>query len=328
MIRAVIAGLGSIGRRHLANLRAIEPDADITVLRRSTVEGVPPGADRVVTDAAAALGARPDCVLVTGPSVTHLEIAMAAARSGAHLFIEKPIAHDAAGVPALIAACAENKASLCIGYNFRFHKPLQLLRDAVAAGRIGALVSARAEVGQYLPDWRPGSDYRQSVSARADMGGGALLELSHEFDYLRWIVGDVVGVSARTAQLGGLEIDVEDVAEVLLDFESGAIGSVHLDMVQRTPARGCKLVGSEGTITWDGMTDAVRLYSASTHQWSDLRASGQADRNEMYIAELQNFLGCVRGTATPGVTGTDGLRALQVALAARRSSAERCAVAL
>lgn len=323
MIRAVIAGLGSIGRRHLANLRTLEPSADITILRRSGNAEVPPGANRVVSDPAAAWASLPNCVLVTGPSTTHVSDALAAASVGAHIFVEKPIANEADGVPELLDVCRARQTTLSVGYNFRFHHPLQILRDAVRGGRIGPVISVRAEVGQYLPDWRPGSDYRQSVSGRAALGGGALLELSHEFDYLRWIVGDVSAVGARVGALGGLEIDVEDVAEVLLEFENGALGSVHLDMVQRTPTRTCKVVGREGTITWDGLSDAVRLYSASTGAWTDLGPSTPVDRNEMYLAELRHFLDCVRGLATPVVDGEDGLRTLRVALAARRASGER-----
>jgi predicted dehydrogenase len=328
-LRAVIAGLGSIGRRHLANLRQLEPSADITVYRRpSTDRAVPPGATRVVHDAEAAWSGAPDCAFLTGPASIHLSHAHEAAAAGAHLFIEKPLANTADGIPSLLAECRAKGLTVLVAYNFRFYPPLQILRDAVQSGRIGRVVSVRAEVGQYLPDWRPGADYRQGVTAHAELGGGALLELSHELDYIRWIIGEVTAVGARVARLGNLEIDVEDVAEILLDFENGAIGSVHLDLLQRVPSRTCKIVGTDGTLTWDGLTNAVRLFSATSHAWTDLHPAVTIDRNEMYLAEMRHFLECVRGTALPLVTGDDGLRVVEIAEAARRASEERRMVTL
>lgn len=319
----VIAGFGSIGRRHLQNLRQLEPTADITIFRRPSDDvSIPVGANRVVHSDEQAWPSM-DAALITGPSSVHLAHARAAAASGAHLFIEKPLANTPDGLPELLADCRANGLALLVAYNFRFYQPLQLMRDAVQSGCIGRVVSARAEVGQYLPDWRPGADYRQSVTARAELGGGVLLELSHEIDYLRWLVGEVVAVGARTGRLAGLEIDVEDVAELLIEFDNGALGSVHLDMVQRTPSRACKLIGTDGTLTWDGMTNAVRLFSAATREWTDLHPAAPVDRNEMYLAELRHFLDCVRGTASSGISGDDGLRVVQIAAAARRSSETR-----
>jgi predicted dehydrogenase len=153
-----------------------------------------------------------------------------------------------------------------------------------------------------------------------------LLELSHEIDYVRWLIGEVREVSARVGHLSDLETDVEDLAEIILEFESGAIGSIHLDMVQRTPVRTCRLIGSEGTLLWDGIANHSSWYSSDSRSWTDLCHAGTLDRNEMYIAELRHFLECVRGLATPTVSGEDGRRVLQIALAARRSSIDRRAV--
>jgi predicted dehydrogenase len=150
---------------------------------------IPVGANRVVHSAEQAWLSM-DAALITEAISVHLAHARAAAASGAHLFIEKPLANTPDGLPELLADCRANGLALLVAYNFRFYQPLQLMRDAVQSGCIGRVVSARAEVGQYLPDWRPGADYRQSVTARAELGGGVLLELSHEIDYLRWLVGE------------------------------------------------------------------------------------------------------------------------------------------
>jgi predicted dehydrogenase len=277
----------------------------------------------VVFTAAEALASAPDIALLTGPAVTHVPTGRLLAEGGAALFIEKPLAATLDGVEDLLSLCQSRGIPLMVGYNFRFHPALIALRDAVAGGAIGKLLSIRAEVGQYLPEWRAGVDYRLSVSARAESGGGALLELSHELDYVRWIAGEVASVTAHAAKLSDLEMDVEDTAEILLEFTSGAMGSVHLDMLQRAPSRWCRAIGSEGTASWDGLTGEARLYSAAGRAWSQLFPPNQFDRNEMYLDELSAFLDAARGRSEPPVTGEDGRRVLALTLACKISALER-----
>jgi predicted dehydrogenase len=331
-MRIVVVGLGSIGRRHLSNLRALVPEAHLAVLRRSgTVAAASPeagGADAVFGRMEEALAFRPDAALITGPASSHVADALALAESGAHLFIEKPLSDKLERINDLIELCRRTGRALMVGYNFRFYRPLLALREALADGAIGRVVSLRAEVGQYLPSWRGGGDYRLSVSARRELGGGAVLELSHEIDYVRWLLGEPVSVSAQVARLSDLEIDVEDTAEILLRFASGAMASLHLDMVRRPAARSCRIVGTEGTIEWDWESHRVRLFAARADAWSDLHPATELDRNEMYVEELRHFLECVRGEHAPAVGGEDGRRVVEIALAAKLSSEEGRVVSL
>ncbi len=325
-MRTLIVGLGSIGMRHLANLKRIDPTGFVVAWRLHSQAQSPFAVDRTVYNLEDALDANPDVALITSPATQHVEIGLALARRGVHLFIEKPLSNTLDGVDELLSICREKNLVLMVGYNFRFYPPLQALREALRHGRIGRPLALRAEAGQYLPDWRPGRDYRQSVSARRDLGGGAVLELSHELDYVRWLMGEVTTVSAQIGHLSDLEIDVEDTAEIILQFESGAIGSVHLDMVQRPAIRTCRIVGTEGTLTWDGMTHHVRLFSAATQTWADVHPAREIPRDEMYMAELRHFLDCVTRQQTPVVAGEDGKRVLEIALAVKRASEEKRAI--
>ncbi|MBE3139991.1 MAG: Gfo/Idh/MocA family oxidoreductase, partial [Thermoplasmata archaeon] len=194
-MRILIYGLGSIGRRHLANLRLIEPNAHITVWDQESRlpdcrEYLSPE-DRFVSRLEDALAAQPEVALISSPSPLHVEAALELAKQGAHLFIEKPLSNNLDGVDELIDRCRKRLLVLLVGYNFRFYQPLQVVHQALQDGQIGRVLSTRAEVGQYLPDWRPAIDYSQSVSAKSELGGGALLELSHELDYVRWLVGEI-----------------------------------------------------------------------------------------------------------------------------------------
>lgn len=331
-MRALIVGLGNIGRCHLTNLRLIEPSAYITVWHQHSklhdATDITPMADEVVYRLEDALEAKPDMALITNPASLHIETGLALARRGIHLFIEKPLSNTLDGVDELLDLCRKRALVLMVGYNFRFHRPLQVIRQALVEGRIGRTILLRAEVGQFLPEWRPGKDYRQSVSSRRDLGGGAVLELSHELDYVRWLIGEVKTVSAQVAHFSDLDVDVEDTAEIILQFHNGAMGSVHLDMVQRPAIRTCRIVGTEGTLTWDGIRHRARLYPAATNRWSDLHLDKTTDRNEMYVAELRHFLDCVRGNDVPIVTGADGRRVLEIALAVKQSSRDKRVVEL
>src|SRR6185369_10238367 len=127
-----------------------------------------------------------------------------------------------------------------IGYTLRYHPGFLAFTEAFTSGKIGRALSLRAEVGQYLPDWRPGADYRQSVTAQRGLGGGALLELSHEIDLARALLGMPQSVQAYFDRLGDLDIDVEDTVELMMRHQTGkhshAVASIHLDLLQR-PAR-------------------------------------------------------------------------------------------
>jgi predicted dehydrogenase len=329
--RIVLVGLGSIGRRHLANLKILEPSADIMIFHQHTkpMSEVDSNVSfQAVYEIQAVVDSQPRLALICSPAPLHVETAIALAQANVHLFIEKPLSNSLARVDELLQVCHQRSSILMVGYNFRFYPPFQIMRQALVEDKIGRVLSIRAEAGQYLPDWRPGSDYRQGVSARSDLGGGVVLELSHELDYVRWLVGEVNSVNAQIGRLSSLEIDVDDTAEIILGFANGAIGSVHLDMTQRVPTRTCRIIGTEGTLIWDGTSHRVQLYSAKTKSWADLFPVHEVDRNEMYIAELQHFMSCVREGTQPRVNGEDGKRVLEIALAAKQSSREQRVVHL
>src|SRR4051812_30871019 len=167
-MRAVIVGLGSIGRRHLANLRHLLPDAEITVWRQHTApgHGAPVGANKVVYSREAALATEPQIAIIASPASLHTETAAALAGKGVHLLVEKPLADRLDGTEALLRECEEKRLVFMVAYHLRFSDSLREVRELIASGAIGRIMSIRAEVGQYLPEWRPESDYRRGVSAQ------------------------------------------------------------------------------------------------------------------------------------------------------------------
>jgi len=326
----LIVSLGSIGRRHLANLRLLCPDAQIGVLRTHTTDrttAVPAGADCQFFSLDEALVFAPTAAIVAGPASIHLELARALAAAGIALLIEKPIAHTTEGLAPLLEACARDDVPVLIGYNLRFLPSLVECKRLIDAGTIGGVRGVRAEVGQYLPDWRPGARYQNGVSAQQALGGGVLLELSHEIDYLYWMFGMPVRVSARGGRYGELEIDVEDMVELFLEYQEPArLVSIHLDFLQRSPVRTCKFIGDKGTLIWNGITDRIELFSVAEGAWQQIDGHAQPDRNRMYLDEMRHFLKCARKQVLPECDGAQGYDVLAIAEAAKASMAHRAAV--
>ena len=313
---ALVVGSGSIGRRHMRNLRqlgmsriaACDTDAErlAPMIQELKVESF--------SDYEKALGAvKPQAVLICTPPSLHVRQALAAARAGAHVFIEKPVSHSMEGMAELASAAEKHKVVVQVGYNMRFHAGIRELHRIMRENVIGRILWARAEVGQYLPDWRPWQDYRQSYTARRALGGGILLDGSHEIDYMLWMLGRPIDVRCLSGKVSKLEMDVEDCATVLLRFASGAQADIHLDCVQRTASRSCKLVGENGTAEWDAGTEKVRVRLAGEDHWRET----PAPENDTYLEEMKDFLLCIRESRRPLVGLEDGRNALAVVLAAK-----------
>ena len=221
---------------------------------------------------------------------------------------------------------------LLVGYNLRFLRALQRFRELIDAGRVGPILSVRAEVGQYLPSWRLQADYRTSVSAVAALGGGVLFELSHELDYLRWIFGDVTWVSAILLRQSALEIDVEDTVHMTLGFapregRTPLVATLNLDFVRHDTTRYCVAVGEKGSLRWDAIAGTVSLLEQGGSGWQTLVSEPQK-RDDSMLGEWDHFLQCISTRTQPLVTGADGLAIIQLIEAARRSSSNGAIVHL
>ena len=300
------------------------PNADIRVLRHQESASIPEYANGCFSDIDQAIAFTPHIAVIASPATFHLGAAQLLARAGVHLLVEKPLSASLDGIPQFLETCREQKTVLLIGYNLRFLPSLQRFRDLLNENVIGRVISVRCEIGQYLPSWRPDADYRQGVSARREHGGGALLELSHEIDYLRWIFGDIDMVKATLSRQSSLEINVEDMAHLILSFtptEAGSqlIGTLNMDFVRHDTTRLCTAIGENGSLRWNGLTGVVEQLDAGEEEWRE-RYQHQRQPDDSYLAEWQHFLSCVNEQSTPLISGEDGLKVLQIVEAARRAS--------
>lgn len=330
-MRILIAGLGSIGRRHLRNLRALgEHDLILYRTGRSTLPEEELAGLPVETDLAAALARRPDAVVVANPTALHLDVAIPAAEAGCHILLEKPVSDTLDGLDRLEEAARRSGSRILVGFQFRYHPTLGKAAELLREGALGRVLAVHAHWGEYLPNWHPWEDYRRSYAARADLGGGVIRTLTHPLDYLRWLLGEVEALWSFHGHLSPLELDVEDVAEIGLRFAGGAVGGVHLNYVQRPPVHRLEIVGTSGTLRWDN-ADGVLHWLRLSDPFGSISASPAPpavedfapppgfERNHLFLEQTRHFLAVARGEAEPRCTLQDGIRALELALGALAS---------
>lgn len=320
-MKFLIAGFGSIGRRHLRNLRALG-ETDFVLLRshKSTlpddeIAGLP-----VETDITAALAHKPDAVVISNPTALHLDVAIPAARVGCAILMEKPLSHSLERLDEFKQAIDIGGARVLLGYQFRFHPGLRQVKSWLEDRAIGRPLSFRAHWGEYLPKWHPWEDYRASYTARTDLGGGVVVTLSHPVDYLHWLFGDVKSLWAFSGQLSDLEIQVEDYAEIGMQFNRGVTGSLHLDYYQQPPSHTLEITGTAGRITWDNADGKASLFTAGMDTWQEVPLPKDFDRNDLFLAEMRHFLDVTQKRTQPICTLVDGEATLKICLAVHQSA--------
>jgi predicted dehydrogenase len=329
-VKVLVVGCGSIGERHIRNLCALYPDftvltTDVSKQRLSLMQkqyAVEP-----YVSVEEAFKQKVDAAIICTPPSSHIPLAVKAVENGAHIFIEKPMSNSTDNIAALLERAKASDLKVFVGYCFRFHPGLKKVKSILESGELGRLLFAEAHYGQFLPDWRPWQNYRQSYTSQKAVGGGIILDSSHELDYIRWLVGDIEGVFGFSSCDCGLQVETEAIAGIVLKFRSGIVGQIHVDFVRRDYSRGCEFICSEGTVNWSYEANSVKVYRAQSMQW-EIFSDVITDSNEMYLSELTHFIDCVSFGKEPVVNGDEGLKTLQLALAAKESAAKGMVVKL
>lgn len=321
----IVVGCGSIGQRHTKNAAQLGVEEIIGVDndeegRQKAKEAGATQTYSELDDALAELS--PDFGIVAVPNHIHVPVAQKLAAADVDLFIEKPISHTQEGVANLISEAEKSNLVTFVGCNFRFQPGIRKLKRLLQKSAIGTPLSVQIEAGSYLPDWHPHEDYHEMYSANPEMGGGAILDYIHELNYCRWLFGEVDEVTAMTTSRSHLNIDVEDLAKLILKIEDGTLCEIHVDYVQRPSARSCKVVGDEGTLQWDLDQHTVQEYKPDEDRWKT-HSLPEWDTNEMYINELDHFLSSVESRSETICDLEEGYRDLQTALAALLSAEKK-----
>lgn len=313
-MRVAVIGQGSIGRRHAAIL--LELGHEVAAYDPSPAVQPPRGVQRAASARECLQAA--DAAVVASPSSEHPADARAAIELGVPVLVEKPLALDAAHAAELDCLAQERGVMLSVAMNLREHAGVQALAALLAEDAVGRILRASVWSGSWLPGWRAGSDYRDSYSARAELGGGVLLDVAvHELDYLLWLAGPARSVSALARQVSELETDVEDVALIIVELASGAVAEVAVDYFDRSYTRGCRIVGSNGTLHWSWEDQRLTTYDASG---ALSQREVPSDVSPAYHRQLERFLAAVAAGAPAPVPATEARHVLAVLDGARASA--------
>ena len=259
-MRITVIGCGSIGKRHIGNLQAIgAQDVVACDIRPDRLQEVKErfGIAQTYQNYWDAISDDADVVVVCTPPKFHISLATAAAEKGCHLLVEKPLSNSLDGVDRLIELCVRRGLVLMTAYNMRFWAPIVKIKALLDEGRIGRVLSARVGMSGYLPDFHPWESPSEFFMFDGELGGGVILDASHAIDFTRWFLGEVAAVSCFNDKISDIEMDADDIALLLLRFESGALVDMHLDLLGRAPRKSCELIGEDGTILWETTTNEV-----------------------------------------------------------------------
>jgi predicted dehydrogenase len=234
---------------------------------------------------------------------------------GFPVLLEKPIEVDLEAAKKIQEAAKKHNVVCQVGYCLRFNSAVEYIHDILAQGKLGRLLHADMTAGHYLPDWRPGIDFRKVYSANRSQGGGVCLDLSHELDYFRWFLGEPSDVRSFVQRISALEIDVEDISEVIVRTDNGAVGHIHLDYLSRAVRRKLSIIAEKGNIEYDFVTGTLEMYEAGDQFWK--KRIYADDRNEMYKKQFQHFMNCVKTRSKPLVDAQDAIKTLEFALRIR-----------
>lgn len=311
METVAVVGMGSIAKRHLANLRHLHPNAKLYAVSASGNNTTAPENVDAVLSLDQLICCAPDYVIIASPAPYHVEIAQKLLANDIAVLIEKPLAHNLNTCLSLQAFCQDYAHNaVAVGYCLRFLPSAQVVKDYLDQGLLGTLYNVYANVGQYLPSWRTDKNYKDSVSASKTLGGGALLELSHELDYLHWLLGDLTVHHSWLRTTDELGLAVEDIANMVLLSEKNVYVSVHLDFIQKATQRNCEFIGQYGRLVWDLLGNTVTLYHATGKDI--LYAEPEYNKNGMYLAMITAFENLQHGGVSALATVASATKVVQL----------------
>lgn len=317
-MNALVIGYGSIGKRHAGNLAKL--GHEVSLLRHQRGASTP-GPFREFYDFDEAIAAiRPDCAVVASPTPNHAADAAKLIDHGVPMLLEKPPALDLASALDLQDRMARRGfKKYDLAFNMRCYPPLRFIKDYLP--RLGKVYAMRVSAGAYLPGWRPAVDYRQTTSARAELGGGVHIELVHEIDYVLWFLGMPEKVVAQVTCVGNLEINSADLCSAMLLYANGSVVQLHLDYLSRKNLRGCQIIAENGTLDWSYTDRTVLVHGAKPEKLFELPPD--YDFNETYLAQMRNFTAVVSGNAAPLVDMAHGVKVMRILDAMIKSSTTR-----
>jgi len=291
-MKILILGYGSIGQRHIENLQNMSNNHLIEVFDKdqSKLENLKMKNIVIATEESVD-STTYDCVIICTPPNTHVNLAIRALKANSNVFIEKPLSNNLEKFDELIKIKNEKDLLVFVGYSFRFNKGLNYIKNLISTKEFGKSLHASAYFGQYLPDWRPNQDFKESYTLKKEMGGGIILDSSHELDYLIWIFGKPESIQANFVLTDILPSNSEAICDVILKFPENILSTIHMDFVRRKYKRTLEILTESAVLEWSLEENIVKIFESKLN--SSKIISLNESINDMYIEELNHVIDCI-----------------------------------
>lgn len=289
-MKFLFIGFGSIGKRHIRNLQSIFRskgiELKIDLLRHSNEYISMHDAVDInnVYYSYNQLDTFYDAVFITNPTALHLLTIKNAMQYSNNFFVEKPVV-SYNQIEDLQNIKFKDGDIYYVACPLRYTKVVQYLKHNI---NVANVVAIRSISSSYLPDWRPGIDYRNTYSARKELGGGVSMDLVHEWDYLTYLCGLPRGINSMIGRKSSLEIDSDDYAVYVADYEDKIV-ELHLDYFGRVPVREAMIFTKDDTIVADLQHGSIKFLKEN-HM-----VVFEEERDDYHIRELEHFLDIVAG---------------------------------
>jgi predicted dehydrogenase len=295
-MKFLVCGTGSIGLRHIKNLKHLgQNDILVYSTGKSLMVGVKEEIKdfKVYDNLEKALEEKPDVCMVTNPTSMHIDVALKAAKAGCNLYIEKPLSNSLKDLDLLKKIVDDKKLTTLITYQFRYHPHIIKLKAIFnnLENIYGKALYVTTEWSEYLPDWHPWENYKQGYSARKDLGGGVLLTQIHPMNYLNYIFGEIKDIKINKLATKSLDIEVDDIADLLLNFKNGMTGHIHVDFLQKPRVHTMKIVTSKGRFEWDYHQNSLIFINMQGNK--EIFENDGFERNDMFLDMLKNFISSI-----------------------------------
>lgn len=320
---ALIIGAGSIGQRHIRNLKLIGIH-NIIALRskKGHCKKLPMELGVIEVDTwEAAIQCKPDIAIIANPTSLHLDAAVKVAEYVKGIMIEKPLSHSMVGCKELLDTFKKKNIVSFVGHNLMFHPIVKNIKQFADENDLGKVINIQCQVGQWLPDWHPNEDYRKSYFSRKDLGGGVSLTLIHEIHLALELAGLPMQVYGMLSNYDVLDVDVDVCSDLMVKHEGGAVSQIHLDYLQRPSHRSGSVTFENAWLTYDFNEKRLLGQCNSDAEvnviWSDV----EYDANQMYIEQMQTFIQYVEeGRVKHGYDAVSSLESLKVVEALFKSN--------
>jgi spore coat polysaccharide biosynthesis protein SpsF len=288
---ALIIGAGSIGQRHILNLKNIGIH-DIVALRskKGHYKTLPQELGvKEVHSLDELKNINPDIAIISNPSSLHIDSALKIAKNIKGIFIEKPISNNLNGCKNLIDIMNDKKIVSFVGHNLMFHPIIKAIRKFINENDIGKIINIQCQVGQWLPDWHPYEDYTNAYYARKDLGGGVSLSLIHEIHLAIELAGLPIHVSGEISEYKELNLDVDVCSDLMIKHAPGAVSQIHLDFLQSPSHRSGIVTFERAWLYYDFNKMEITAQRINEDAYG-LFKNSDYDSNKMYVDEIKEFV--------------------------------------